>query len=264
MSRVPLEPFTTFEERFLSAARTRRDLVFVSHVFFNSGFALNIGMLNDIAEEAMLVIDGYHGFMAYSTDLSGLAGRVFYLAGGYKYAMAGEGACFMHCPPGWGPRPRDTGWYAAFGTLSNVQRGQVGYSHDGWRFMGATFDPSGLYRFNAVMRWLANKGITVEAIHDHAHSLQDSFLRLLPDSAEFLKAGMVLPLNELRRGNFLTFELTHAQQLQDALKLRRVVTDIRGDRLRIGFGLYQTVDEVHELVQRLDEGYCRVSGHRAH
>ena len=130
--------------------------------------------------------------------------------------------------------------------------------------MGATFDPSGLYRFNAVMRWLANKGITVEAIHDHAHSLQDSFLRLLPDSAEFLKAGMVLPLNELRRGNFLTFELTHAQQLQDALKLRRVVTDIRGDRLRIGFGLYQTVDEVHELVQRLDEGYCRVSGHRAH
>ena len=58
VSRVPLEPFTTFEERFLSAARTRRDLVFVSHVFFNSGFALDIGTLNDIAEEAMLIIDG--------------------------------------------------------------------------------------------------------------------------------------------------------------------------------------------------------------
>ena len=37
-----------------------------------------------------------------------------YLAGGYKYAMAGEGACFMHCPPGFGARPRNTGWYASF------------------------------------------------------------------------------------------------------------------------------------------------------
>ena len=28
------------------------------------------------------------------------------------------GRCFMHCPPGYGPRPRDTGWYAAFGALT--------------------------------------------------------------------------------------------------------------------------------------------------
>ena len=47
----------------------------------------------------VVAIDGYHGFMAVPTDLSRIAGRAFYLAGGYKYAMAGEGVCFLHCPP---------------------------------------------------------------------------------------------------------------------------------------------------------------------
>src|SRR3546814_4193410 len=53
------------------------------------------------------------------------SGRAFYLAGGYKYAMAGEGACFLHAPAGWGLRPRDTGWYAAFGALERSGGGVV-------------------------------------------------------------------------------------------------------------------------------------------
>ncbi len=35
--------------------------------------------------------------------------RAFYLAGGYKYAMSGEGACFLAIPPGCDLRPADTG-----------------------------------------------------------------------------------------------------------------------------------------------------------
>jgi len=41
VTRVPAEPFTTFEDRFYSAAQQGFDLVFVSQVFFNSGFALD-------------------------------------------------------------------------------------------------------------------------------------------------------------------------------------------------------------------------------
>ena len=69
------------------------------------------------------MIDGYHAFMARPVDLSAVAGRAFYLAGGYKYAMGGEGCCFLHSPPGWLPRPRDTGWYAAFGALGAAPSG---------------------------------------------------------------------------------------------------------------------------------------------
>jgi hypothetical protein len=35
-------------------------------------------------EEALVVIDGYHGFLALPTDLSKIEDRVFYLAGGYN------------------------------------------------------------------------------------------------------------------------------------------------------------------------------------
>ena len=80
----------------------------------------------------------------------------FYLGGGYKYAMAGEGCGFMHAPPGFGPRPPVTGWFAEFEDLS-LPPGSVGYAPDAMRFMGATFDPSGLYRFNAVRRMLADE-----------------------------------------------------------------------------------------------------------
>jgi selenocysteine lyase/cysteine desulfurase len=254
VTRVPVEPFTTFEDRFFSAARQGYDLVFVSQVFFNSGFAPDGRRVAECASDgAMIVIDGYHGFMARPTDLSGIAERVFYIAGGYKYAMAGEGACFMHCPPGWGPRPRDTGWYAAFGNLTNAQSGQVGYSQDGWRFMGATFDPSGLYRFNAVMRWLAEEGITPGIIHAHAKALQQHFLRRISGSALFEQASLVVPADETRRGNFLTFETPQAQAIHRDLKQLRVTTDVRGHRLRLGFGIYQTEEEVDDLVRRIDE-----------
>lgn len=252
-TRVPVEPLASFDERFREAAEAGYDLVFVSQVFFSSGFAAHIDRLVESSGEAMLVIDGYHGFMAIPTSLRHLHDRAFYLAGGYKYAMAGEGACFMHCPPGWGLRPKDTGWFAAFGDLSKAQSGQVAYSNDGWRFMGSTFDPSGLYRFNAVMRWLVEDGITVEAIHDHALALQRQFLTTLRDNALSVEADLVVPSDEPRRGNFLTFDRADAQDIYGCLKARQVVTDVRGRRIRFGFGLYQTHDDVTELARRLNE-----------
>jgi kynureninase len=253
VTRVPVEPLVSFEDRFLSAAQEGFDLIFVSQVFFNSGFAPDGRKVAEAPGEPLIVIDGYHGFMARETNLSSIADRVFYIAGGYKYAMAGEGACFMHCPPGWGPRPRDTGWYAVFGNLINAQSGQVAYSDDGWRFMGATFDPSGLYRFNAVMRWLAEEGITPGIIHAHAKALQQSFLQQIGHSALMGQAALVVPPDEPRRGNFLTFETPDAQALYRDLQQMNVVTDVRGQRLRLGFGIYQTQEEVDELVRRIDE-----------
>lgn len=251
VTRVPVEPFATFDDRFQEAAQADHDLVFVSQVFFNSGFATDLSVLAKAARDAMLVIDGYHGFMARPTDLSDIAERAFYIAGGYKYAMAGEGACFMHCPPGWGPRPQDTGWFAAFGNLANAQSGQVGYSEDGWRFMGSTFDPSGLYRFNAVMRWLSEAGIEVEAIHDHVLSLQRHFLDHIHEETSFGNTNLIVPFDEPRRGNFLTFDRPDAQVVYQHLKLQHVVTDVRGTRLRLGFGIYQTREEVDELIRRI-------------
>ncbi len=254
---VPAEPFAGLTERLVATAQqgSDPDMVFVSQVHFNSGYALtDLEALVDgvSAPGRLVVIDGYHGFLARPTDLSAIADRAFYIAGGYKYAMSGEGACFMHCPPGFAMRPRDTGWYATFGALSGAQ-GSIGYAENGWRFMGATFDPSGLYRMGAMFDWLEAKGLDASAIHAHAHVLQAVFTDGLAKQScgALALENLVVPLDEPARGNFLTFRHADAALWHEKLKQAGITVDLRGDRLRVGFGLYQTEADVKLLLERL-------------
>lgn len=256
LETVPTEPFATFEARFAeAAARGGHDLVLFSQVLFGSGFAIDamealVAAVPD--DETFVVIDGYHGFLARPTDLSRLAGRVFYLSGGYKYVMSGEGVAFMHCPPGYGPRPRATGWYAAFGTLTARQDGAVAYAQDGFRFMGATFDPTAFYRFDAVMRWLAEEGVDAAAVRDHAHALQRLFVAALARAGAAIGEGdLLIPLDEPRRGSFLAFRRPDAADLHARLAAADIVTDVRGDVLRVGFGLYHAAEEMEDAARRV-------------
>lgn len=234
-------------DRLAETAAEGFDLIWASHVLFNSGLVVaGLEALAAAAGEAVLVVDGYHSFMAMPVDWSGLAGRAFYLSGGYKYAMGGEGCCFMHCPPGWLARPRNTGWYAAFGGLGEGRQG-VPYAADGWRFMGATFDPSGIYRLHAALNWAESVEATPAAIHAHAHALQARFITGLQGMWEdWLVVGLSQP-----RGNFLTFELPDAEAWQARLEAAQIITDRRGTRLRVGFGLYHTEADVDALVERM-------------
>jgi kynureninase len=253
---VPAEPFATLAERLTAAASEHApDLVFVSQVLFGSGFALVdlAGLVAAlVAPDRLVVIDGYHGFLARPTDLAPIADRAFYIAGGYKYAMAGEGACFMHCPPGIAPRPRNTGWFASFATLSSGDRG-VPYPADGWRFMGATFDPSGLYRLGAVLDWLAAENLDAGVMHAHAVALQEQLMAAMAARpvGPFVAERLVVSLAEPARGNFLAFEHPEAAAWYQRLRAAGIVTDVRETRLRLGFGLYHTAADVERLVARL-------------
>ncbi len=256
VTRIPAEPGPACLPRLVEAASRAAapfDLIWTSAVFFNSGFALDgLEALAEAADRtgALLAIDGYHAFMARPVDLAALAPRAFWLAGGYKYAMAGEGACFLHCPPGLAPRPRATGWFAGFGALSEGVAASVPYAPGAARFLGATFDPSGLYRFDAAMRWLDSVGATAARIHVHAHALQARCVAGL-EGTPLDPARLVVPLPEARRGNFLAFDLPGAEAVQARLAAARIVTDRRGSRLRLGFGLYHTEAEVDRLLERL-------------
>jgi kynureninase len=253
VERISAEPLSSFPERFAAAARRGgHDLVFVSQVFFNSaGTSGSPDEMTAAVRDAgsLVVFDGYHGFMALPTGLSAIAGRVFYLAGGYKYAMSGEGACFIHCPPGFAMRPRDTGWFAAFGALGGATAGTVAYGTNGSRFMGATFDPTGLYRMAAVFDWMKRIGLTVDAIHDHVLSLQEQFRKEITGVQPLCAARLVTPIAAgAARGHFLTFELEDAQSICDRLARANIVADVRGNRIRFGFGCYHTPDDITAAV----------------
>ncbi len=259
VTRVPAQPFETVKDRIIEAlAREQRfDLVYLSHVFFNSGYSLTDAELGEIAgaipdASTYLVIDGYHSFMARPVDFSSLQARAFYLSGGYKYAMAGEGVCFLHAPPGYGARPRMTGWYAAFSALSGTQGGRVPYAEDAARFDGATYDPSGLYRLRAVMDWLEREGLTTGGISAHVQTLQTAFLAQLGEGIGALRrSGLLVEPDTGRCGRFVTFETPEAETLFGALGARNVITDYRNDRLRLGFGLYHEAEDVARLIDHL-------------
>jgi kynureninase len=202
--------------------------------------------------DATVVIDGYHAFCALPVDLSAIHRRAFYLAGGYKYAMSGEGACFLAVPPRNRLRPADTGWFATFESLSGPPGTAVPYNEDAFRFWGATFDPSGLYRFNAAMDWLQSTGTTIADVHRHAVSLQKHFLDgLARMKLPALPVSALVPPMEVARGNFLTFELADAEAAHERIKAAGVYVDRRDKRIRFGFGVYHDEAMVAALLSTL-------------
>lgn len=253
VTRVSVED-ADFEARFLAAARTGdHDLIFVSQIMFGTGTPFTaLSELADLArpDGPWVVVDGYHGFMAVETDLSAVADKLFYTAGGYKYAMAGEGCAFLHCPPGFGARPEITGWYAEFDDLS-LPPGMVGYAPDAMRFMGATFDPSGLYRFVAVRDMLAREGLTTAAISAHVDGLRARLLAGLGGT----------PLGEAEHINadtrptarFVALRSSKAAVWQAALLAQDAIVDVRGDVLRIGLGLYHDARDVDRFIEIASE-----------
>ena len=249
VTRIPAEPFDTFSERFFEAAGAGdHDFIFVSQVLFGSGRRFDrIDELAALArpEGPWVIIDGYHAFMAVETPFDEVAARTaFYVGGGYKYAMSGEGCAFLHAPPGFGERPRITGWYAEFEDLT-LPPGSVGYSKDAMRFMGATFDASGLYRFNAVRRMLWENGLTTERISAHVTRLQEHLIDALTGTS----LGGAERLNSPGDARFLAFRSPEAQRWSNELKAHNCITDVRGDVLRIGLALYHDESDIDALTK---------------
>jgi selenocysteine lyase/cysteine desulfurase len=248
VTRIAAEPFDSFSGRFLEAARSGgQDLILVSQVLFASGQVLDgVADLAAVADPVgpWVVVDGYHAFMALDQPLAAEArDRAFYLGGGYKYAMAGEGMAFLHCPPGFGPRPPLTGWFAEFGDLTAPPGSSVGYTSDAMRFMGATFDPSALYRFNAIQQMLRDEGLTTAAISAHVAALQHRLLARIEGTA-LGNAELLNPLRDGAHARFLAFRTPRAAQWNAALLERQCITDVRGDVLRIGLGLYHDAVDI--------------------
>jgi len=251
---VAVEPFEDFSDRFLQrAASGEHDLIMISQVMFGSG-----RIFDRVAELAALsrpdgpwvVIDGYHAFMAIDWPFSeAAAATAFYLGGGYKYAMSGEGCAFLHAPTSFGPRPPITGWFAEFEDLT-LPPGSVGYAKDASRFLGATFDPSSLYRFCHVRRMLDREGLTTARASAHTAALQSRLLdgidRTAPGSAELLN-----PLAADPHARFLAFRSPNSQRWYNELMARNCITDVRGDVLRLGFAIYQDESDVDRLLALL-------------
>lgn len=254
--KVPTLPFASFNQRFADALQgSSWDLIFISHVFFNSGFVCDVTKFAEMApNNTMFVIDGYHSFMALPLNLEKVQNRAFYLAGSYKYAQGGEGACFLYVPPSTRHRPFYTGWFAELSQLSAVGN-EVGYPTTALQYAGSTMDFSALYRLEAVLNKFNSENLTVAEIHKFVQKNQALFLRELDKKHHPLfNRKSLLVANLENHGHFLTFELPSVQATQEwVIKLaqRNIKTDSRGTRLRFGFGLYHDDLDIKKVVDCL-------------
>lgn len=252
VEKIQTLPFDNFEDRFIDKIKKNTyDMIFISQVFFNSGMVLkNLEAIVSAVSnsETMIVIDGYHGFMALPTDLSKIESRIFYISGSYKYAQGGEGCCFLTVPKNSQHRPLYTGWFAGMSDLAGAG-GSINYPENGMRFAGSTMDFSALYRLNAVLSLFQKDGVTVNQIHNHIQKLQNNFREhLLSIDHHYLTEKNILSVDYNHHGHFLTFAMPspeHTKKLHDELRSHHIMTDFRAARLRFGFGMYQ--DDVIDL-----------------
>ncbi len=248
---ISTQPFDNFTERFISQIKkSHYDMIFLSSVFFNSGMAIKD--LNEIVravknDDTMIIIDGYHAFMALPLDLSAIEDRIFFIAGSYKYAQGGEGCCFMYVPEYATKkfRPEYTGWFSELEKIGEHDK-TVFYPDSALRFAGSTMDFSALYRLNAAFKLFMGLGLDSKKIHEYVQTLQKSFLaELTKQDHHYLTEKNILAVDYNYHGHFFTFALPspeHARDIHQKLKAQNIITDYRGSRLRFGFGLYQTVD----------------------
>jgi kynureninase len=193
------------------------------------------------AVDAELLVDVYHAFGVMRVPLPE---TVWVVGGGYKYLQLGEGNCFLRLPPQADElRPAFTGWYSEFAELAAEKRpGAVEYPKGGMRFAGATYDPTSHYRAARVFDFFAEQGLTPNA-------LRESYLR----QTQLLAEALDVPGDREDYGGFLALEVANAEDVSRRLARDGVMTDSRGDYLRLGPAPYLADAQLEAAVGRVLE-----------
>jgi kynureninase len=239
--RVAAEPTATLAERLADEADERTAAILVSAVLFETAHVVpELGRLAAACEVAgaELVVDVYHalGPVRLSVRDQGLD-RAWVVGGGYKYLQLGEGNCFLRLPAHADElRPAVTGWYAEFAELaSEHDPTRTAYASGAARFAGSTYDPTSHYRAARVVRFFAEQGLTREWL-EREYARQVALLAAGFDAigAPPARIDRDRTIDPALRGGFLALQTPHAAQLQRALRARGVLTDSRGQVLRLG------------------------------
>jgi kynureninase len=261
--KVSTEPAAAIAERLVAAVDSRTAAVLVSSVLYAN--ARIVTSLDRVMERcrllgAELLVDAYHqiGVVPCALRRDGLDGA-FVTGGGYKYCQLGEGNCFLRVPPGRAMRPVITGWYAEFAALGDSPGSGVAYGAGPARWAGATYDPTSHYRAARVFDFFDAQGLTPPLLRDVSQHqvglLARRFDELDLDPAVITRDRTV-PIEAF--GGFLALLTRHAGRLQAALRRRGVLTDHRGEVLRLGPAPYLSDQQLEAAVAALAEALGEV------
>ena len=263
--RVAARPVDTLAERLALSVDDRTACVMVSSVLYETAEIVpELGSLAAVCDVrgAALLVDAYHHLNVVPFDLvsTGLA-DAFVTGGGYKYCQLGEGNCFLRVPPGRNLRPLLTGWFAEFAAMENSHTdASVTYGAGAAAFGGATYDPTSHYRAAAVFDFHLHQGLTPDRLREMSRHqvtlLRSRFEELDVDE----NVARIMPVRDAMRAGFLAIQAPRAADLSRLLRQRGVLTDARGDLLRLGPAPYLDDRQLTDGIAALGETIARRVG----
>jgi kynureninase len=206
------------------------DLVVISQVMFMNGQAVhNLEQLADACHSvgAKLLVDSYHAIGVFPVDVTAM--RVdFAIGGSYKYLRGGPGACFLYLSPeilASGLRPLDTGWFAREDTFGYERRDPPLLRAGGDAFLESTPPVLTYYQTRSGQQFTL--AITVERLREYGIKQLSKLKIYLAD------AGIEAIGGDAGHGAFLSVRHPNARSLAKKMAQSNVITDARGEWLRL-------------------------------
>ncbi|HEX6937948.1 MAG TPA: hypothetical protein VF158_00950 [Longimicrobiales bacterium] len=283
---VPAAPADHVADRLARAVDDRTAAVLTSSVFFRDarivpGLGHVMAACNRVGAE--LLVDAYHHLNVVPFSLRAMRLEdAFIVGGGYKYCQLGEGNAFLRAPEGREPRPVITGWFSEFGLLAEASpsrdddaaragaasarrtgatahagsgaRPRVAYGAGHARFAGATYDPTSHYRAAEVFDFFDEMRLTpafLREVSQHQIRLLARTFDALDLDPAIVDRDRDVDLGDV--AGFLALRSPHAGELQRKLRERGVLTDHRGDVLRLGPAPYLSDRQLEDAVAALGE-----------
>ncbi|HEX6792988.1 MAG TPA: aminotransferase class V-fold PLP-dependent enzyme [Casimicrobiaceae bacterium] len=232
----------------LDAIVERTDLVVVSEVIFNTG--QRIDRIDGIAERAhrfgaRVLLDVYHSLGVFPIDVAALDVD-FAVGGSYKYLRGGPGACFLYLHPrhlDGNLRTLDIGWFAKREPFSYRRPDPPEFAAGGDAFLESTPAVIAWYQARAGQRLAV--ALDVSRVRAYSLAQQRRLVALLAAQGIAAKGGTD------DHGAFVVVLHERAAAWREALAARGVVTDARGNRLRLCPDVVTTDDELVQAAEAL-------------
>jgi kynureninase len=214
----------------IRSLRQNIDLVVISQVMFMNGQALH--GLEELADAchsvgARLLVDSYHAIGVFPVDVAAMR-TDFMIGGSYKYLRGGPGACFLYLSPeilASGLRPLDTGWFASEDTFGFERRDPPVLRSGGDAFLEST--PPVLTYYQARSGQEFTLAMTVERLREYGQRQLGQFKLYLAE------AGIEAIGGDDNYGAFLAIRHRYASNLAEQLAESNIITDARGEWLRL-------------------------------
>jgi selenocysteine lyase/cysteine desulfurase len=222
-------------------------IVPLTHVCFMNGFRSEVAPIVKQAHErgALVMLDDYQDCGTRPIDVKALDVD-FFVSGALKYLLCPSGIAFMYVRPELisSLTPTITGWFAQ----------QNPFAFDVKHFDPATTarrfetgSPSLPHAYAATAAFKLLDDFGREKTAQHIRSLT----RALMDGARDLKIKVKTPVDSV--GPLVVLQMKDSDAMVKKMAAENIVVSNRMDGLRVSFHLYNTLDDVHAVLGRLEK-----------